>query len=40
MFEYQLGRKPSPEDIDLIVKFLNTLTGQYQERLVKPAGVR
>jgi cytochrome c peroxidase len=32
MFEYQLGRHPSGEDIDLIVKFLGTLTGEYQGR--------
>jgi len=32
MFEYQLGRKPSEQDVDLVVKFLNTLTGEYQGR--------
>lgn len=30
MAEYQLGRKLTKEDIDLIVSFLKTLTGQYQ----------
>ena len=29
MGKYQLGRKLAPEDIDQIVKFLNTLTGEY-----------
>ncbi|MCZ6675756.1 MAG: cytochrome-c peroxidase [Candidatus Poribacteria bacterium] len=29
MAEYQLGRKLSPEEIDRIVKFLKTLTGEY-----------
>ncbi len=30
MAKYQLGRRLSPEQIDLIIKFLNTLTGEYQ----------
>ncbi|MGF1481627.1 MAG: cytochrome-c peroxidase [Cyanophyceae cyanobacterium] len=30
MGKYQLGRQLSAEDIDLIVTFLNTLTGEYQ----------
>lgn len=30
MGKYQLGRQLSSQDIDLIVKFLNTLTGEYQ----------
>ncbi|MGC5699092.1 c-type cytochrome [Pseudomonas sp. NFXW11] len=30
MFKYQLGRPPNPEDTSLIVKFLKTLTGQWQ----------
>lgn len=30
MAEYQLGRKLSLRDKDLIIKFLNTLTGEYQ----------
>ena len=29
MFKYQLGRTPSPRDVDLIVKFLDSLTGEY-----------
>ncbi|WP_420763026.1 cytochrome-c peroxidase [Nostoc sp. CALU 546] len=32
MAKYQLGRKVPETDIDLIIKFLNTLTGQYQEK--------
>jgi len=32
MGTYQLGRKLLPEDIDQIVKFLNTLTGEYEKR--------
>ncbi|MDP9528675.1 cytochrome-c peroxidase [Pseudomonas protegens] len=32
MFKYQLGRTPSPEDTSLIVKFLKTLTGQWQDK--------
>jgi len=32
MFHYQLGRRPLPDDVDLIVKFLHTLTGEYQGR--------
>jgi len=30
MGKYQLGRKLSPGDIEQIVKFLNTLTGEYE----------
>ena len=30
MFKYQLGRNPEPRDIALIVKFLGTLTGEYE----------
>lgn len=30
MAKYQLGRRLSQEQIDLIIKFLNTLTGEYQ----------
>lgn len=30
MAKYQLGRQLSPKDIDLIVKFLDTLTGEYK----------
>ncbi|PYC04464.1 cytochrome B6 [Pseudomonas protegens] len=30
MFKYQLGRTPNPQDTRLIVKFLQTLTGQWQ----------
>lgn len=30
MFKYQLGRTASQQDKDLIVKFLNTLTGDYK----------
>ncbi|MBW4495809.1 MAG: c-type cytochrome [Oscillatoria princeps RMCB-10] len=30
MAKYQLGRQLSPEQIDLIVKFLTTLTGEYK----------
>lgn len=30
MAKYQLGRQLSPEEIDLIVKFLTALTGEYQ----------
>lgn len=32
MMVYQLGASPSIEDIQLIVKFLKTLTGEYQGR--------
>ena len=32
MAKYQLGRELSPETNDLIVKFLNTLTGEYQDK--------
>lgn len=32
MARYQLGRAMSPGDIDLIVKFLHTLTGEYRGR--------
>jgi len=35
MFEYQLGRKPSPQDLELIVKFLGALTGEYQGHPLK-----
>lgn len=30
MFKYQLGRTADQHDVDLIVKFLHTLTGEYQ----------
>lgn len=30
MFKYQLGRPPNTQDISLIVKFLKTLTGEWQ----------
>lgn len=30
MFKYQLGRPPNPQDTSLIVKFLKTLTGEWQ----------
>ncbi|WP_051586071.1 cytochrome-c peroxidase [Pseudomonas sp. PH1b] len=30
MFKYQLGRNPNPQDTSLIVKFLKTLTGEWQ----------
>ena len=30
MAKYQLGRQLSPKDIELIVKFLHTLTGEYK----------
>lgn len=29
MFKYQLGRTPTSQDVDLIVKFLDSLTGEY-----------
>jgi cytochrome c peroxidase len=32
MFRFQLGRTAPPEDKSLIVKFLHTLTGEYQGR--------
>jgi len=35
MGEYQLGRNLSPKDIELIVQFLKTLTGQYQGELLR-----
>jgi cytochrome c peroxidase len=35
MFKYQLGRPGSPQDKELIVKFLHTLTGEYKG---KPVG--
>jgi cytochrome c peroxidase len=34
----QLGRELSQEDIRLIVKFLNTLTGEYEGRPLTGAG--
>ncbi|MNR48927.1 Cytochrome c551 peroxidase precursor [compost metagenome] len=30
MFKYQLGRTPSEKDKDLLVKFLKTLTGEWE----------
>ncbi|MFJ4194313.1 cytochrome-c peroxidase [Pseudomonas sp. NPDC089534] len=30
MFRYQLGRRPSDEDKDLIIRFLKTLSGQWE----------
>ena len=32
MSRYQLGRQIPPDDLDLIVKFLETLTGEYEGR--------
>ena len=32
MARYQLGRRLAPEEIDLMVKFLRTLTGVYKEK--------
>jgi cytochrome c peroxidase len=37
MARVQLGRALRPEEIDLIVQFLNTLTGRYRGRSVGPA---
>jgi cytochrome c peroxidase len=34
MARVQLGRTLAPEDIHAIVKFLHTLTGEYQGRLL------
>jgi cytochrome c peroxidase len=34
MFKYQLGRTPSEEDKRLIVKFLKTLTGEWEGKLL------
>jgi cytochrome c peroxidase len=39
MFKYQLGRPASPRDRELIVKFLHTLTGEYQGKSLEPAQV-
>lgn len=35
MAEYQRGVKLSKQEVDLIVKFLNTLTGEYEGELLK-----
>ncbi|MDR2219905.1 MAG: cytochrome-c peroxidase [Methylobacillus sp.] len=37
MFKYQLGREGSAQDKDLIVKFLNTLTGELNGKPLQPA---
>ena len=37
MFKYQLGRPASPQDQELIVKFLYTLTGEYKGKSLQPA---
>jgi cytochrome c peroxidase len=37
MARVQLGRALRPEEIDLIVQFLNTLTGRYRGRSIDPA---
>lgn len=37
MFKYQLGRSAPPQDKDLIIKFLHTLTGEYRGKPL-PAG--
>jgi cytochrome c peroxidase len=37
MARVQLGRALRPEEVDLIVQFLNTLTGRYRGRSVGPA---
>ena len=34
MARNQLGREPVERDVDLIVKFLDTLTGEYHGRLL------
>jgi cytochrome c peroxidase len=34
MVKYQLGREISPAEVALIVKFLKTLTGKYEGRLL------
>jgi cytochrome c peroxidase len=39
MFTYQLGRPASPQDKELIVKFLHTLTGEYRGRPLEPVDV-
>jgi cytochrome c peroxidase len=39
MFRFQLGRPASPQDKELIVKFLHTLTGEYKGRSLEPAVV-
>ncbi len=38
MFKYQLGRPASPQDKDLIVKFLHTLTGERNGKSMELAG--
>jgi cytochrome c peroxidase len=38
MARVQLGKALQPEEIDLMVQFLNTLTGQYRGRSVGPSG--
>ncbi|NOR71888.1 MAG: c-type cytochrome [Methylomarinum sp.] len=35
MMKYQLGRKPKEQNVQLIVQFLKTLTGQYQGKNLK-----
>ncbi|HEX6706627.1 MAG TPA: cytochrome-c peroxidase [Albitalea sp.] len=37
MFKYQLGRSAAAQDKELIVKFLHTLTGEYQGRSLQQA---
>jgi cytochrome c peroxidase len=36
MFKFQLGREATVQDKELIVKFLNTLTGEFQGRPLQP----
>jgi cytochrome c peroxidase len=38
MVKVQLGRTLTSEEIRLIIRFLNTLTGEYQGRPVGAAG--
>lgn len=37
MFKYQLGRNAPPQDKELIIKFLRTLTGEFRGKPLAPA---
>lgn len=39
MFKYQLGRSAPPQDKELIIKFLHTLTGEYRGKPLPTAAV-
>jgi cytochrome c peroxidase len=39
MFKYQIGRSAPPQDKELIIKFLHTLTGEYRGKPLPTAAV-